>query len=73
MIHRSQFISKLRELNYTYKTRQKRTELYRKKGGTHYVSVPLADLLEEEFVTSSLRQSGCTADEINSFLTSCKS
>ena len=73
MIHRSHFVNKLRLLDYTFKARQKRTELYRRKGGTHYVSVPLADLLEEEFVTFSLRQAGCTAEEIKAFLAASRS
>jgi len=56
-----------------FKSRQKRTDLWRKKGGTHYISVPLADLLEEEFVVSSLRQAGCISEKIKTFITSTKS
>lgn len=50
-----------RDLGYTYKGRQKRTDLWRHTNGTHYASVPLADLLEEEYVTSVLRQASCTS------------
>jgi hypothetical protein len=71
VIRTSQFIKKIRSLDYTYKTRQKRTELWRKKGGTHYISVPMRDFLEEEFVISSLRQAKCSLDEIKTFLASC--
>jgi hypothetical protein len=35
MVRRESFQNKLRELNYTYKTKQKRTTLWRKVGGTH--------------------------------------
>ena len=38
----AEFINKTRELGHTFKTRQKRTQLWRKRGGTHYISVPLS-------------------------------
>ncbi|MBI2526600.1 MAG: hypothetical protein HYV93_11490 [Candidatus Rokubacteria bacterium] len=59
-------------MNYTYKTKQKRTELWRKRGGTHYISMPLSDLLEEEWVTSTLRQAGQTQDDIRSFIAAAR-
>jgi len=43
MVRRDRFINKIRKLGYTYKSRQKRMYLWRKKGGTHYMSVPMAD------------------------------
>ena len=64
VIPKSQYVNKIRSLGYTYKSRQKRTDLWRKTGGTHYISVPLTDSLEEEFVSSSLRQAGCSDEEI---------
>jgi hypothetical protein len=73
VVRREAFLNKIKELNYTYKTTQKRTYLYRKIGGTHYISVPKSDLLEDEFVTSSLRQAGCSDPEIKSFIASAKS
>ncbi len=73
MISKSHYINKIRSIGYTYKDRQKRTELWRKKGSTHYISVPLTDLLEEEFVISSLRQTGCKEEEIKVFIASAKS
>ena len=72
MVRRDSFINKLRKLNYTYKSQQRRTYLWRKVGGTHYVSVPMAEMLEDEFVTSSLRQAGCQEEDIKAFLASCK-
>ena len=57
-----------RALGNEYKTQQKRTYLWRKKGGTHYIFVPTADLVEDEFVNSSLRQSGQRDDEIREFI-----
>lgn len=73
MIRREAFVNKIRELKYAYKSQQKRTYLYRKTNGTHYISVPMADLLEEEFVISALRQAGLKDPEIQSFLKSAKS
>jgi hypothetical protein len=73
MVHREAFINKIRELGYTYKSQQKRTQLYRKKGGTHRVFMPLADLLEDDFVKCSLRQAGLAPKDIESFLACAKS
>jgi hypothetical protein len=50
------------------KRQQKKPYLWRKAGGTHYISVPKADLLEDEFVASALRQAGVLEDEIEAFL-----
>lgn len=46
--------------------------MWRKRGGTHRVFVPLTDSLEDEFVISSLRQAGCTDDEIKAFVAATK-
>jgi hypothetical protein len=72
MIRRDSFINKIRELDYSYKTQQKRTYLYRRKNGTDYISVPMADLLEDEYVMHALRQAHCTEESILLFIASCK-
>ena len=68
MIRRDTFINKIRDLDYTYKSQQKRTYLWRKKGGTHFISVPMRDFLEETFVANALRQAGCGENEIADFI-----
>jgi hypothetical protein len=68
MVRRESFINKIRSLKYAYKDTQKRTYLYRKTGGTHYISVPMADLLEDEYVASTLRQAGETPESIRAFI-----
>lgn len=68
MVRREAFINKIRELNYTYKRRQKRTELWRRRGGTEFIALPMRDLLAEEYVTSTLRQAGLSDDEIKTFI-----
>jgi hypothetical protein len=73
VISRQQYINKLRELDYTFKRQAKRVDLWRKRGGTHYIAVPQTDRLEDEFVTSSLRQAGRSPEEIHAFLAACKS
>ena len=73
MVRRSTFINNIRELGYEYKTLQKRTLLYRKTGGTHFISVPRTEWLEDEYVRSVLRQAGISEPEIQSFLASAKS
>ena len=73
MISKQHFINKIRELGYTFKRQADRVDLWRKKGGTHYISVPRSDYLEDEFVSSSLRQAGCPRDEILAFIAAAKS
>jgi hypothetical protein len=72
MVHKDAFINKIRELGYTYKSQQKRTQLWRKRGGTHRMFVPLCDLLEDDYVKCSLRQAGCPEPEIEAFLAIAK-
>ena len=73
MVRRDKFINKIRELNYCYKGQQKRTYLYRKRGGTHYISVSMRELLEDIYVRSALHQAGLKDSEIEDFLKSVKS
>lgn len=73
MVRRESFINKIRTLEFKYKTQQKRTYLYRQSGTTNYISVPMKDLLEDEYVQNALRQAGCEPEEIASFLSSAKS
>ena len=70
MVRRETFINKIRELNFTYKTQQKRTYLWRQKGTTNYIAVPMCDLLEEDFVKNCLRQAGLTEKDILAFIAS---
>jgi len=72
MVARTAFINKLHQLNYYYKGRQKRTELYRKKGGTHRMFIPLNSNLEDETVMHLLRQAGCTDEEIRKFVAAAR-
>jgi hypothetical protein len=73
MVSRQAFINKIRGLGYTYITQQKRTYLWRKRGTTEYISVPMKDLIEDEYVTSALRQKDVSQKEIEAFLASAKS
>jgi len=68
MIHRDAFINKIRSLNYTYKDQLKRTHLYRKIGGTHCIYVPMRDLLDDEYVRNTLRQTGQSESDIEQFV-----
>ncbi|MCY4661992.1 MAG: hypothetical protein OXF93_19615 [Acidobacteria bacterium] len=68
MIPRQRFIARIRSLGYAYKSTQKRTYLYRKAGGTHYLSVPMRDRLSETYVRSALAQAGCSESDIRAFL-----
>jgi hypothetical protein len=68
MVRRGTFINKIRDLQYTYKRRQKRTELWRKRGGTHYIAMPMTDLLEDGYVLTTLGQAGCSEEEARRFV-----
>jgi len=72
MIRRESFINKIRELGYTYKNQQLRTQLWRKRGSTHRMFVPLMDRLEDDYVIGALRQAGVPDTEIKSFLAAAK-
>ena len=72
MISRDHFINKIGELKFSYKDTLKRTFLYRQAGTTNVIYVPRKKLVSEEYVTSQLRQLGCTAEEIVSFIASAK-
>ena len=72
MIHRSHYVNKIRDLGYHFKSRQKRTELYRKQGETHRIFVPIKNDLEEDWVKSTLSQAGCGPDEIKAFIADAK-
>jgi hypothetical protein len=68
MIHRDAFLNKLHALHYRYKSQQRKTQLYRKVGGTHCIFVPLCDLLEDEYVGQCLMQAGLTRAEAKAFV-----
>ena len=72
MIRRAHFINKIRELGYTFKVEKKRVYIWRKIGGTHFILVPKASLLDEDLVISALRQTDASEGEIQSFISSAK-
>ena len=71
-VPKQHFVNKLRELGYTFKGRQRRTELYRLKGGTHCVDVPRCDYLPDMFIRCALRQCGQTSGQIDKFLSDAR-
>jgi hypothetical protein len=68
MVRREAFLNKIRELGYSYKSQQAKTQLFKKKGGTHRMFIRVTDLLEDDFVMGSLRQAGLSDQEIKQFL-----
>jgi hypothetical protein len=73
MVRRDAFINKIRELDYHFKSQQAHTQLWKKKGTTDRMFVPLAKLLEEDYVTGALRQASVPDLDIKSFLASANS
>jgi hypothetical protein len=68
MILRNTFLNKIRALDYTLKSETKRVHIWRKKGGTHFITVHKTDKLEDEFVKSALAQAGMKDLEIKAFI-----
>jgi hypothetical protein len=68
MVLRDTYINKIRELGYSLKNETKRVHIWRKKGGTQYLTGHKCDRLEDEFVRSSLTQAGMSMSDIKKFL-----
>lgn len=73
MVPRERLINKLRELNYTYADQTLRSQLWRKKGGTHHVWIPKKeDPVSETYVRNLLRQCGVGHEEVETFIGTCR-
>lgn len=72
MVPRDHLINKIRELDYYFIERTKKGTLWRKRGGTYFLVVPLREMIREDTVASLLRQARCSPQEIESFLSSAK-
>ena len=68
MISKKRFVRKLRELGYDFKEQLHYQERFRLRGGTHIIHVPRRDQLDEDWVTSTLRQAQQTPAQIEQFL-----
>lgn len=65
-------MNKIRRLGFTYKGQQKRTTLWRQSGTTNFISMPMADWLDESYVRCTLAQAGCAREEIDAFIAAAK-
>ncbi len=70
-IPKEQVIAKLRELDFSFKRSGKNHDLWRKRGGTTYASVPRSATITEAHIRSMFGQIGLTAEEVNQFLKQC--
>ena len=69
MVPRERLINKLRELNYTFSTQTLKSQLWRKRGGTHCVWIPRKeDPVSETYVRNLLRQCDVGAPDIETFI-----
>ncbi len=68
MISKRHFVKKLQHLGYEFKEQLHFQDRYRLAGRTHVIHVPRKNLLEEDYVCSTLKQAGQTKDEIEQFL-----
>lgn len=69
MIRRETFYNKLGELGYRFKRQTDRVLLYKKPNNPTFVTVPRRDLIDEDYVRTTLRVCGCSLDEIERFIT----
>lgn len=68
MVKRDAFCNKLNELKYRYKRETDRVALYKKPGNPDFIAVPRRDLLDEQYVRSTLSNAGCGFEEIERFI-----
>lgn len=69
MVPRHVFISKLRDLGYSYKDQTEKSQLYRKTGGEHMVWIRRKENpLSDTYVESVLVQCGCTREDALTFI-----
>ena len=68
MILRTQFLSKIRALGFSYKRQQKHSELYRKAGTTGYVNLSRNANLDPLYVSRTLLYAGLDQSAIDAFI-----
>ena len=69
MIQRHVFINKLRDLGYHYRDQSDRMQLYRKRGGTHEVTIRRKENpLSDKYVESVLKQCGLSEADARTFI-----
>ena len=68
MISRTQFLSKIRALGFSFKKQQKHSELYRKAGTTDYINLSRNAHLDPIYVSHTLRYVGLDQSEIDAFI-----
>lgn len=66
-------VNKLREMDYVFVERTKRTELWRKKGGMHRVPLTTHSYFSHAYVSIVLRQCGLSHEEVDNFIKSVSS
>jgi hypothetical protein len=71
MISRGQIRERLRDANYTYSERGKRTEIWRQRGSGQRVGLPFRDYFTIDETGTILKQAGLTVPEIKDFLATC--
>ena len=71
-VPRHVYINKIRELGYFYKAQQRRTFLYRLRGGLDFISVPRSEDLEDAWVETTLKRAGLTEEEAKKFIGAAK-
>lgn len=71
MIPRSEIVGRLRDQNFTFCKRGKRTEIWRQHGTAQYVPLPLRSAFTPDEAGAILRQAGCSSDQIDRFLKDC--
>ena len=72
MIRREHFCNRLNELGYRYQRETDRVYLYKKPGHPAFVTIPRRDLLGADYVRATLRTCGCSPQDIETFVATCR-
>lgn len=68
MIPRVAFCNKLSDLGFRYKRETDRVCLYKKPGNPDYVTVPRRDLIDEDYVATTLKRQGVSEEDAKRFV-----
>jgi hypothetical protein len=67
-MRRDRIVSKLRELGYKLRQDAWRVQLFRHPVTMHIVQVRKRDDIDDDWVRSTLRQTGCSKEDIEKFI-----
>ena len=67
-VNKRQLVNCLRQRGYTFKRQGKRREVWKKKGGTTRVFVPMKASIDSREAVVVLKQAGLSSEQVDEFL-----